>query len=103
MCLPPKTGCTNWQRGMVALLKNGEKTPEELTDYEVFYDLDRFNSTDMKKERATRSSSLGYNLNFVIQNIMYIYFIKIFDIHFLICLIQNAFSEPRTVLNDFSI
>lgn len=60
MCLPPKTGCTNWQRGMVALLKNGEKTPEELTDYEVFYDLDRFNSTDMKKERATRSSSSGY-------------------------------------------
>jgi len=38
MCLPPKTGCTNWQRGMVALLKNGEKSPEELTDYEVFYD-----------------------------------------------------------------
>lgn len=60
MCLPPKTGCTNWQRGLVALLKNGEKTPEDLTDYEVFYDLDRFNSTDMKKERATRGSAEGY-------------------------------------------
>jgi hypothetical protein len=27
---------------------------------QVFYDLDRFNSTDMKKERATRGSAEGY-------------------------------------------
>ena len=60
MCLPPKTGCTNWQRGMVSLLKKGETSPEELSDYEVFYDLDRFNSTDMRKERAMRGSGQGY-------------------------------------------
>ena len=59
MCLPPKTGCTNWQRGMVSLLKKGETSPEELSDYEVFYDLDRFNSTDMRKERASRGSTQG--------------------------------------------
>ena len=59
MCLPPKTGCTNWQRGMVSLLKKGETSPEELSDYEVFYDLDRFNSTDMRKERASRGSAQG--------------------------------------------
>ena len=60
MCLPPKTGCTNWQRGMVSLLKNGDTSPEELSDYEVFYDLERFNSTDMRKERMIRGSKQGY-------------------------------------------
>ena len=60
MCLPPKTGCTNWQRGMVSLLKNGDTSPEELSDYEVFYDLERFNSTDMRKERMIRGSQQGY-------------------------------------------
>ena len=69
MCLPPKTGCTNWQRGMVSLLKKGETSPEELSDYEVFYDLDRFNSTDMRKERASRGSTQGNTCSLGIESV----------------------------------
>lgn len=60
VCLPTKTGCTNWQRGLVSLIKMGEKTPEELNDGEIFYDLDRFPKVNMMRQRSNRSSSNGY-------------------------------------------
>ena len=46
----------------------GEKTPEELTDGEIFYDLDRFPKVNMVAERALRSSKNGY-LTMVFTNI----------------------------------
>lgn len=60
VCLPTKTGCTNWQRGLVSLVKMGEKTPEELDDSEIFYDLDRYPKIGMGKDRSTRGPSNGY-------------------------------------------
>jgi len=60
VCLPTKTGCTNWQRGLVSLVKMGAKTPEELTDGEIFYDLDRFPKVNMMPERSKRGSAQGY-------------------------------------------
>lgn len=60
ICLPTKTGCTNWQRGLVSLVKLGAKTPEELNDSEIFYDLDRFPKVNMIGERSLRSSKQGY-------------------------------------------
>ena len=38
----------------------GEKSPEELTDGEIFYDLDRFPKIGMAAERDVRSSDHGY-------------------------------------------
>ena len=38
----------------------GEKSPEELTDGEIFYDLDRFPKIGMSAERDVRSSDHGY-------------------------------------------
>ena len=38
----------------------GEKTPEELTDGEIFYDLDRFPKVNMVQERSQRGSKNGY-------------------------------------------
>ena len=38
----------------------GEKTPEELTDGEIFYDLDRFPKVNMVHERSQRGSKNGY-------------------------------------------
>jgi len=60
VCLPTKTGCTNWQRGLVSLVKLGAKTPEELTDGEIFYDLDRYPKIGMTAEREKRASHNGY-------------------------------------------
>ena len=84
VCLPTKTGCTNWQRGLgnvshtlcqfkgfhrelqsrnvplVSLVKMGEKSPEELTDGEIFYDLDRYPKMGMTAERDLRSADQGY-------------------------------------------
>ena len=60
VCLPTKTGCTNWQRGLVSLVKMGEKSPEELTQGEVYYDLDRFPKIGMTAERNIRGSDQGY-------------------------------------------
>ena len=38
----------------------GEKAPEDLTDGEIFYDLDRFPKIGMSSERDSRSSDHGY-------------------------------------------
>lgn len=38
----------------------GEKAPEDLTDGEIFYDLDRFPKIGMTSERDSRSSDHGY-------------------------------------------
>jgi len=38
----------------------GAKTPEELTDGEIFYDLDRFPKVGMSDERSKRDSKNGY-------------------------------------------
>ena len=38
----------------------GEKTPEELDDSEIFYDLDRYPKIGMGKDRSTRGPSNGY-------------------------------------------
>ena len=38
----------------------GEKTPEELDDSEIFYDLDRYPKIGMGKERSSRGPSNGY-------------------------------------------
>ena len=38
----------------------GEKTPEELTDGEIFYDLDRYPKIGMSSERDSRGSNKGY-------------------------------------------
>ena len=38
----------------------GEKSPEELTDGEIFYDLDRYPKMGMTAERDLRSADQGY-------------------------------------------
>ena len=44
----------------VSLVKLGAKTPEELTDGEIFYDLDRYPKIGMTADRDKRGSSNGY-------------------------------------------
>ena len=38
----------------------GEKAPEDLTDGEIFYDLDRYPKIGMSSEREKRGSDKGY-------------------------------------------
>ena len=45
---------------LVSLVKMGEKSPEELTDGEIFYDLDRYPKMGMTAERDLRSADQGY-------------------------------------------
>jgi len=42
------------------LVKLGAKTPEELTDGEIFYDLDRYPKIGMTADREKRGSHNGY-------------------------------------------
>ena len=44
----------------VSLVKLGAKTPEELTDGEIFYDLDRYPKIGMTADREKRGSTNGY-------------------------------------------
>ena len=44
----------------VSLVKLGAKTPEELTDGEIFYDLDRYPKIGMTADREKRGSHNGY-------------------------------------------
>ena len=60
-----KTTSDKWRRVVniyliVSLVKMGAKTPEELTDGEIFYDLDRFPKVNMMPERSKRGSAQGY-------------------------------------------
>ena len=43
VCLPTKTGSTNWLKALVGLVK--DKAPEYVTDRETWYGLDRFPNT----------------------------------------------------------
>ena len=52
----------------------GEKTPEELTDGEIFYDLDRFPKVNMVQERSQRGSKNGYLT--MVKKLLYTYRLK---------------------------
>ena len=55
-----RTKLTFFLSNTVSLIKMGEKAPEDLTDGEIFYDLDRFPKIGMSAERDSRSSGHGY-------------------------------------------
>lgn len=62
VCLPTKTGSSNWLRGLSSLIKMGNPPPEEVAERDIWYGVDRFpkESDDLKKFRESRTPANGY-------------------------------------------
>ena len=62
VCLPTKTGSTNWLRGLVSLIKMGNPPPEDLIDSDIWYGVDRFptQTDELTQFRKLRTSAQGY-------------------------------------------
>jgi len=58
VCLPTKTGSTNWLKALVSLIREGTVEPENLAERDIWYGLDRFPKTaaEAKQFRTGRGS-----------------------------------------------
>ena len=58
VCLPTKTGSTNWLKALVSLIREGSTEPENLAERDIWYGLDRFPKTaaEAKQFRTGRGS-----------------------------------------------
>ena len=86
----------------VSLVKLGAKTPEELTDGEIFYDLDRYPKIGMTADREKRGSHNGYLT--MVKNVRYFknmcptnIFRLMFVTHWAACYLHGVINSARGI------